>query len=98
MEEEVAEPRDGAEPELMKRLSRTTLALCCALLASSSYAADAMQTLGDWKAASDTTRYAFAYSVAHSMGARAPSIYSDDVRRCLDDKAVAIGVKASACR
>jgi len=45
------------------------------------------QTLADWAAVGDGPRNAFSYSLAQNMGAHAPSLYADDVRRCLDEKA-----------
>lgn len=47
----------------------------------------ALQTLKDWTAAGDGPRYTFSYNLAQGMGAHAPSLYADDVRRCLNEKA-----------
>lgn len=48
---------------------------------------DTERTLGAWKAVSDDARSSFAHALAKQMGAHSPSLYGEDVRRCLDDKA-----------
>ncbi len=62
------------------------IALAAWLLTGPAMAAP-LETLGDWKAADDGAHASFSFNLAQKMGARAPSIFADDVGRCLDKKA-----------